>query len=67
MIDIGFLGLVFQDLDKFLGRFLDIGQIDAINQLLDQKYVDVVKLNRAKLPLFITTVITKKQVIQRTI
>jgi len=67
LIDIGFLGLVFQDLDKFLGRFLDIGQIDAINQLLDQKYVDVVKLNRAKSPLFITTVITKKQVIQRTI
>ena len=59
--------MVFQDLDKFLGRFLDIGQIDAINQLLDQKYVDVVKLNRAKSPLFITTVITKKQVIQRTI
>ena len=23
--------LVFQDLDKFLGRFLDIGQIDAIS------------------------------------
>jgi len=31
LIDIGFLGLVFQDLDKFLGRFLDIGQIDAIS------------------------------------
>jgi len=26
-----FLDLVFQDLDKFLGRFLDIGQIDAIS------------------------------------
>jgi hypothetical protein len=31
LIDIGFLGLVFQDMDKFLGRFLDIGQIDAIS------------------------------------
>ena len=59
--------MVFQDLDKFLGRFLDIGQIDAINQLLDQKYVGVVKLNRAKLPLLITMVITKIRVIQRMI
>jgi len=63
-----FLRLVFQDLDKFLGRFFGHWTDWCyINQLLDQKYISFVKLYRAKLLHFLTSVITNGRVIQRKI